>query len=142
MHARVSINAHPQYLIATDAAAFAIGAVLLLLVSMIRTFLSPLAVAFLMACLAIVFGIDVAVWFLNGIRSVELEEEFLILYRGPSLKIQRFSRQRISAVRIRGRFGRRGAVLLLGAKSKLWIAEDAFPREAFARFLSALRDWL
>jgi hypothetical protein len=136
------MDAHPRYLIATDAAAFAVGAVLLLLVSLIRSLFSPLAVALLIACLAIGFGIDIGVWFLRGIRSVELEEELLILYRGPSLEIQRVDRGAVSAVTIRSRFGRRGAVLLLGAKHKVRIAEDAFPKEAFTRFLSALGHWL
>ena len=142
MHTRVSVDGHARYLIATDAAAFAVGAVLLLLVSMIRSFLSPLAVALLIACLAIGFGIDIGVWFLQGIRSIELDEESLTLHRGPSLEIQRVDRGAVSAVTLRGRFGRHGAVLLLGTKKKLWIAEDAFPKEAFARFLSALSHWL
>ena len=62
MHARVSVNAHSQYLIATDAAAFAIGAVLLLLVSMIRSFLSPLAVAILPSSVIAAFTVT------NGVR--------------------------------------------------------------------------
>jgi hypothetical protein len=142
MHTRVSVDGHARYLIATDAAAFAVGTVILLLVSMIRSLLSPLAVAILIVCLAIGFGIDIGVWFLRGIRSIELDEESLTLHRGPSLEIQRVDRRAVSAVTIRSRFGRRGAALLLGAKDKMWIAEDAFPKEAFTRFLSALRDWL
>jgi hypothetical protein len=142
MNTQVSVDAHPRYLIATDAASFAIGAVLLLLVSRIRSFLSPLAAAILIVCLAIGFGLDILVWFLRGIRSIELDDESLTLYRGPSLEKQRIDRSMISAVSIRSRLGRRGAVLLFGPRRRLRIAEDAFPNEAFARFLSALAGWL
>jgi hypothetical protein len=141
MNNRVSVNAHPRYLIATDAASFAIGAVLLLLVSRIRLFLSPLAVLLLIICLAMGFGFDILIWFLNGIRSIELDGESLTLYRGLSLEMQRFNRETITAVSVRSRLGRRSVVLLLGEKHKLRIAEDAFPSEEFARFLSALAGW-
>lgn len=141
MNNRVSVDAHPRYLIATDAASFAIGAVLLLLASRIRSLLSPFAVVILIACLAIVFGLDILIWFLKGIRSIDLNDESLTLYRGPSLEMQRIDLEMVTAVSVRSRLGRRGAVLLLDAKHKLRIAEDAFPREAFARFLSALAGW-
>lgn len=141
MNNRVSVNAHPRYLIATDAASFAIGAVLLLLVSRIRLFLSPLAVVLLIICLAMGFGFDILIWFLNGIRSIELDGESLTLYRGLSLETQRINCETITAVSVRSRLGRRSVVLLLGEKHKLRIAEDAFPREEFARFLSALAGW-
>ncbi len=141
MNNRVSVEAHPRYLIVTDSASFAIGAVLLLLASRIRSLFSPLAVVILIFCLALGFGCDILIWFLRGIRSLELDDESLTLYRGPSLEMQRIDRAAISAVRVRSRLGRRGAVLLLGPKNKVWIAEDSFPHEAFTRFLSALAEW-
>jgi hypothetical protein len=141
MNNRVSVDAHPRYLIATDAASFVIGAVLLLLVSRIRSFLSPLAVAVLITCLALGFGFDVLIWFLKGIRSIELDDESLTLYRGPSLEMQRINRGMVMAVSIRSRLGRRGAVVLLGERRRLRIAEDAFPKEPFERFLSTLAGW-
>ncbi len=141
MDTRISVDAHPRYIIATDAASFAIGAVLLLVVSRIRSFLSPLAVAILITCLAIGFGFDILIWFLKGIRSIELDDESLTLYRGPSLEVRRIDRGMVTAVTLRSRVGKRSAVVLLGAKQKLRIAEDAFPKEPFERFLSALAGW-
>ena len=141
MNNRVSVDAHPRYLIATDAAALAIGAVLLLLVSRIQSLLSPLAAAILILCLAIGFGFDVLAWFLRGIRSIELDDESLTVYRGPSLEMQRINREMVTAVRVRSRLGRRAAVVLLGPKQTLRIAEDAFPKESFERFLSTIAGW-
>ena len=141
METRISVDAHPRYLIATDAASFAIAAVLILLVSRIRSFLSPLAVVILIACLAIGFGFDILNWFLKGIRSIELDDDSLTVYRGPSLEKQRIDRGSVTAVSLSSRFWRRGAVVLLGGKRRLRIAEDAFPKEPFERFLTALADW-
>jgi hypothetical protein len=141
MSARFSIDAHPRYLIAADGAAFVVGAVLLLLVSRIRSFLSPLALIILIICLAMGFGCDILIWFLRGIRSIELDDESLTLYRGPSLEMQRVNRGMVTGVSLRSRLWRRDAVVLLGPKHRLRIAEDAFPQEPFERFLSALAGW-
>ena len=141
MDTRVSVDAHPRYLIATDAASFLIAAVLLLIVSRIRSLLSPLAVVILITCLAIGFGFDVLIWFLKGIRSIELDDESLTIYRGPSLEMRRIDRGMVTAVFLRSRLWKRGAVVMLGPKHKLRIAEDAFPKEQFERFLSALTGW-
>jgi hypothetical protein len=141
MSTRVSVDAHPRYLIFTDAASFAIGAILLLLVSRIRPLLSPLAVVILIACLAGGFAFDVLIWYMKGIRSIELDDESLALYRGPSREAQRILRGQISGVTFYSKLGRRGAVLLLGVKHKLRIAEDAFPKEEFERFLSTISGW-
>jgi hypothetical protein len=141
MTTRVSMDAQPRYLIFTDAASFAVGAVLLLLASRVRLLLSPLAVIVLIACLAMGFGADILIWLLKGIRSIELDDESLTLYRGPSLEMQRINREQVSGVRLGGRLGRQGAVVLLDTKGRLWIMDDAFPKEEFARFLSALAGW-
>jgi len=141
MDTRVSVDAHPRYLIATDGASFAIAAVLVLLVSLIRSFLSPLAVFILIAGLAIGFGFDILTWFLKGIRSIELDDQSLTVYRGPSLEMQCINRGMVTAVCLRNRLWRRGALVLLGPKKKVWVAEDPFPREPFTRFLSALAEW-
>jgi hypothetical protein len=141
MDTRISIDAHPRYLIATDAASFAVAAVLILLVSLIRSFLSPLAVVILVACIGIGFGFDILTWFLNGTRSIELDDESLTLYKGPSLDIQRIDRGMVTAVSLGSRLWRRGVVVFFGEKRKLRIAEDAFPKEPFERFLTTLADW-
>jgi hypothetical protein len=141
MSTRVSIDAHPRYLIAADAAAFVVSAVLLLLVSRIRSFLSPLALIILILCLSMGFGCEILIWFLKGIRSIELDDESLTLYRGPSLEMRRINRGMVTGLSLRSRLWRRDAVVLLGPKRRLRIAEDAFPKEAFERFLSALAGW-
>ena len=141
MDTRISVDAHSRYLIATNAASFAIAAVLILLLSRIRSVLSPLAVVILITCLAIGFGFDVLTWFLKGIRSIELDDESLTLYRGPSLEMQRINRGTVTAVSLRRRLWRRGAVVLFGERRRLRISEDAFPKEPFERFLTALADW-
>ncbi len=141
MDTRISVDAHSRYLIATNAASFAIAAVLILLLSRIRSVLSPLAVVILITCLAIGFGFDVLTWFLKGIRSIELDDESLTLYRGPSLEMQRINRGTVTAVSLRSRLWRRGAVVLFGERRRLRISEDAFPKEPFERFLTALADW-
>ena len=141
MNTRVSVDAHPRYLIFTDAASFAIGAILLLLLSRIRTLLSPLAMVILIACLAVGFGFDILIWHLRGIRSIELDDESLTLYRGPLREMQRILRAQVSGLEFRSRLGRQGAVLRLGARRRLWIADQAFPKEEFERFLSLLTSW-
>jgi hypothetical protein len=141
MDTRISVDAHPRYLVATDAASFAVAAVLILLVSLIRSFLSPLAVVILIACLGIGFGFDILTWFLKGIRSIELDDESLTLYKGPSLEMLRIDRGMVTAVNLRSRLWRRGVVVSFGEKRTLRIAEDAFPKEPFEHFLTTLADW-
>jgi uncharacterized protein (DUF58 family) len=141
MNTRVSIDAHPRYLIVTDVAAFAIGVFLLLLLSLIPSILSALAVVLLIAGLAMFFVLDIAFWFLKGVRSVELDEHTLTIYKGTSLESRRIERGHVSGIKVRSRLGRRDAVLILGAKERVRIAEDAFTPEAFSRFLAALDAW-
>ena len=141
MNDRVVLDAHPRYLITTDAASFAIAAVILLAASRIRSFLSSLAVIILIIGLALGFGFDVLMWHLRGIRSIELDDDSLTIYRGPRLEMRRFTRGMVTGVSLRRRLWRQGAVILLGPKSRLRIAEDAFPKEPFERFLTALADW-
>ena len=141
MNDRLVLDAHPRYLITTDAASFAAAAAILLAVSRIRSLLSPLAVIILISCLALGFGLDVLIWYARGVRSIELDEESLTVYRGPRLEMQRFTREMVTAVSLRRRLWRQGAVILLGPKHRLRIMEDAFPKEPFERFLTALADW-
>ena len=141
MTPRTRIDAHPRYLIATNVAGFMAGAILLFSLSRIPTLLSTLALVVLILALALLFGLDIAAWYRRGIRSVELDGDALIVCRGKSLRAQRIERARVSGIRIVYRLGRRTAILDLASRRALRIAEDAFPRESFARFLSALEGW-
>ena len=141
MNSRVSADAHPRYLVATDMASFAIASVLLVLLSRLPSLFSPLALALLIVGLAVWFGIDIGIWVLRGIRSMELDAETLTLYRGRSLVAQRIERRSISEVRICRRLGRRTAMLRFPSGKRVRITEDAFPRDAFSRFLVALGSW-
>ncbi|MGA2976404.1 MAG: hypothetical protein ABSF77_13925 [Spirochaetia bacterium] len=141
MSTRVSLSAHPKYLIASDIIAFLFAALALFAVSRIPMILSPLAFAFLTACIALGFGADIGLWFLRGIRSVELADDAITFYKGRSLLMQRIERGSVTRLRIARRLGRRSAVLFLSSGSRVRITEDVFPREAFGRFLTALDQW-
>jgi hypothetical protein len=141
MNIHVSINAHPKYLITTDAAALLLVLVLLFAASRLRFILSPLAFLLLGAGVLAGFTVDVGWWFWKGIRSMEIADDVLIVHRGPGLQPQAFTRstvQRVSFSRVRG--SRRAVVRTLSGR-RLRIAEHAFPREEFTRFLSALEAW-
>jgi len=138
------IDAHPRYLVATDAAGFLVGAVLLFAASRIPSILSPLALALLVAALALGFGIDVAVWLRRGVRSIELREDRLTLFRGRAIRAEVYARETVSGIRAVRRLGRHSAVLSVprgSRRRRLRIREDAFPREAFDHFLAALGKW-
>ena len=139
--ARASIDAHIRYIIATDAAAFLIGMVLLCALSLVPKALSALALWLLLAGLAIGLVMDVLLWFFRGIRSVELSDDAITMYRGRGLESRRIERHMVRDVTVTRRLGRRTAMILLTSKEKVRITEDAFPREAFARFLNALCGW-
>jgi hypothetical protein len=136
-----SLDAHPRYLLATDIAAFLLGTLVLAALGWIPRFISPLAVGLLVACLAVLLGLDLLRWHLHGIRSLRLEGEDLTVYRGTGLAAQQVPRRALASLRVSRRLGKRTAVLRLSNGKKLRIAEDAFPREAYARFISALEQW-
>jgi hypothetical protein len=141
MGPRISANAHPRYIVVTDISAFALVTLLLLLVSRIPSILSPLALISFLAAFALGFAAHIGLWLLRGIRSVDLDDDALLLYRGASLTLHRVERRLLRGVRIRRGMGRRMALLRLASGKRLRIPEDAFPREAFARFLAALEEW-
>jgi hypothetical protein len=95
----------------------------------------------LVAACAALCGIEILVWFRRGIRSVELDDAALTIYRGPSFHPRRLERRAITRVRIPRRPGRRIVILTVAAGGRVMIAEDAFPREAFTRFLAAMGAW-
>ena len=139
--ARVSVDAQIRYIIATDAAAFLIGAALLCALSLVPKTISALALWLLVTGFAVGLGLHVLLWFFRGIRSLELSDDALTVYRGPGLVSRRIERRMVTDVRVTRRLGRRAAVLLLTSRERVRITEDAFPREAFGRFLNALHEW-
>jgi hypothetical protein len=141
MKTQVSLSAHSRYLIASDLVAFVLITIVLLAVFLIPTLLSLLAFSLLSLCVGIGFGVDIALWFRRGIRSVELDDEALTLYRGKELVPRRIERKTVGGVAIRRVIGRRSAVVRLSDGKRVRIPEDAFPPEAFARFLAALESW-
>ncbi|HVO38276.1 MAG TPA: hypothetical protein VMV03_04530 [Spirochaetia bacterium] len=136
-----SFEAHLRYLLATDVAGFLIGALILILVSRIRSIVSPLALVLIIIALGLAFGLDVALWLRRGIRSVELDDETLVLYRGTAMTPQPIRKDSVQRIRVVNRLGRRTAVLHLSKIRSVRITEEAFPRETFSRFLSVLEAW-
>jgi hypothetical protein len=139
--ARSSVDAHIRYIIATDAAAFLMGVLLLSALFLVPGMISALALWLLVAGLAVGLALHVLLWFFRGIRFLELFDETLTVYRGRNLKSRCVPRLTVSQVTVTRLLGRRTAVLLLISRKKVRIPEDAFPREAFARFLDALFEW-
>ncbi len=138
---KASFPAHLRYILATDAAAFFLGALLVLLISRIRALVSPLAVVVLIAALALAFAGDIALWLYRGIRSIELDDQSITLLRGKDLKPQVVARDQVVSVEIGRRFLRRVAVLRLSRFLVVRITEEAFSQEMFSRFLAALSGW-
>ncbi len=141
MNTQISLSAHARYLIASDLIAFILVVLVLLVIFLIPTLLSPLAFVLLTVCVAIGFGADIARWFRRGIRSVVLDDESLTLSIGEDLTPRRVERTTVAAIQIRRVIGRRSAVLRMRDGKRLRIPEDAFPPEAFVRFLAALETW-
>lgn len=138
---KMSFQAHLRYLLATDVAAFLFAALFVLLASRIRALLSPLAVVVVIAALAVAFGCDVAIWLLKGIRSIELDEQTITLFRGRELKPQIITKDQIAGLEIRRRLMRRTVTVRLSRFHVIRITEEAFSQEAFSRFLAVLAGW-
>jgi hypothetical protein len=141
MSARISIDAHLRYVLATDAIAFLAAAVLIFLVSRIRSFVSPLAVWLLVAALVFGLAVEIALWLRGGIRRVELEDDVLTLTVGRRRRTHRVQRADLARLRVTRRLGRMALVLRLRSGARIRIPEDAFPRQAFIRLLSELQRW-
>ena len=141
MSTRITADAHLRYVLFTDAAVFVVGALLIILVSRVRSLVSPLAAWLLMAALVIGFAVEIILWLLVGVRRVELAEDALTLTVGRRRRTHRVQRQDLARIRITRHLGRTALLLKLRTGARLRIPEDAFPRDAFARLLSALEGW-
>ncbi|MGA2763421.1 MAG: hypothetical protein ABSG17_08665 [Spirochaetia bacterium] len=138
---KASFQAHLRYLLATDIAAFLFAALLVLIASRIRAIISPLAVVIVIAAFAVAFAGDVALWLYRGIRSIDLDDQTLTLFRGMDLKAQSFTRETVAGVEIKRRFLRRMVILRLSRIRAVRITEEAFPHETFNNFLEAISGW-
>ena len=128
-------------MLATDIAAFLFAALLVLIASRIRAIISPLAVVIVIAAFAVAFAGDVALWLYRGIRSIDLDDQTLTLFRGMDLKAQSFTRETVAGVEIKRRFLRRMVILRLSRIRAVRITEEAFPHEIFNNFLEAISGW-
>lgn len=138
---QVTLNAHPRYLITTDLIAFVIAAAFVLLLTKVPMLLSLLAALLLVAVLAAICGLSILMWMRRGVRSVEMNDVSITIYSGPGFHPRRLERGEIARIRIPRRPGRHIVILNPAAGGRIAITEDAFPREAFARFLSAISAW-
>jgi hypothetical protein len=136
-----SFEAHLRYILVTDVSGFLLGALILIVISRIRAMVSPLALALIIIALGLAFGLDIALWLRRGIRSVEVDGETLVLYRGTGMTPQPIRKDTVQQIRVVRRLGRRTAVLQLSRFRAVRITEEAFPRESFSRFLSVLETW-
>jgi hypothetical protein len=141
MNNHVSIQAHPRYLVATDAAALATAEILLFALSRINALMSPLALRLLAAGLLAGFAADIGLWFWKGIRAAEITGERLTVYRGGSLLPETYGRGVTVIVKISRLPGNRSARLRTMSGRRLRITENAFAAREFSRFLAALRRW-
>ena len=141
MDNHVLIHAHPRYLISTDAAALVVAELLLLALSRVRLLFSPLA--FLLLALGVLagFAADVGLWFWKGIRAVEISDDLLTVHRGISLLPEEYQRSVVLSARISRLLGSRSVRLRTMSGRRLRITENAFQRDEFSRFLSALQEW-
>ena len=138
---KASFQAHLRYMLATDIAAFLFAALLVLIASRVRAIISPLAVVIVIAAFAAAFAGDVALWLYRGIRSIDLDDQTLTLFRGMDLKAQSFTRETVAGVEIKRRFLRRMVILRLSRIRAVRITEEAFPHEIFSNFLEAISGW-
>jgi hypothetical protein len=138
---KMSFQAFLRYILATDLAAFLLGALIVLLASRIRDLLSPLAAVAVIAALALAFGGDLMIWVSRGIRSIEIDGETLTLFRGRELTPQIITRQEIVTLATKRRFMRRTVTMRLSGLKVVRITEEAFSPEVFSRFLSVLAGW-
>ena len=135
------MDARPLLIVAADVGAFLLAVLLLALLTLVRSLLSPLAFGVLAAALAAGFGLDLLLWMRRGIRSIEIDPDQLTLYRGPSMVPQRVPRVAVSSSRAVRGLGRRVALLRMVRGRPIRIPEDAFAHAEFSRFLTHLSGW-
>ncbi len=137
----MTIHAHSRYLIVTDAVVLVLVEALLFGVGRVRVLLSPLAFWLLSAAVLVGFALDVAAWYWKGVRAVEVDDDLLTVYRGRSLSAQAFSRSSIVRLKVTRFPGARRVRLRASSGRREKIAEQAFPRDEFTRFLSIMETW-
>ena len=138
---RLSIHAHPRYLVATDAAALLVAELLLFALSRIKVLVSPLASLLLGLGVLAGFAADVGLWFWKGIRAAEISGDVLTVYQGKSLRPVEIRRSIVVRLRVSRMRGSRTVHFKTMSGQRLRMTENAFQRDEFTRFLTALREW-
>jgi hypothetical protein len=141
MAARITLHAHIRYLVAANAAALLLVALLLAVVTLFRWLLSPLAAVLLGMLAASLFAAEILLWRARGIQAVEVDEDSLTLYRGRGRSARSLPRGSVARVRVVNRLGWRTLLVYPRSGRRVRIAEDAFPREEFLRLCEILRSW-
>lgn len=137
----MTMHAHPRYLIVTNAAVLLLAEALLVGIRGARVLVSPLAFWLLTAALVIGLAAEVAAWFWRGIRTVDVGDDLITVYRGPSLSARAFQRREVRRLTV-SRFPGASRVRIRSASGRReHISEQAFPREEFARFVSLMETW-
>jgi hypothetical protein len=139
--APASIDAHPRYIVTTDVVVFVLAAVIVIALGRIPRIFSPLALGLAITGVAVLLGLDLLRWHLAGIRSVRLDVNGMVLYRGPRLQETRRERRQFLSLRVKHWPGRRTAIVKFAGSRAVRIPDDAFPREAYGRFLVSLEQW-
>lgn len=146
MKAQFRMDAQPRLVYTASAGALVLVVALLLLARLVPALISVLAVVLLSVAVAAGLAAEVVAWMARGIRSVELGDDTLTVFRGRSLAAQSVPRHMVVAARTVRRWGGRLVVLTLagarpGRRSALRIGEEAFAREQFSRFVTLLEAW-
>jgi hypothetical protein len=146
MKAQFRMDARPRLVYTSAAGALVLIVALLLAARLVPSLVSVLAVVLLSAAAAAGLAAEVLVWRARGVRSVEIGDDTLTVFRGRGLAARAVPRSSVASVRASRRWGGRLAVLTLKGsrherRTVLRISEAAFPREQFSRFLAILETW-
>jgi len=128
-------------LLALDGLAFLVCVAALYGLYRVPLLVSPLALVLLILAAAALLVLDAASWSLTGVRSIELDEEALTLYRGRDLTELRVERGSVRSVRATRRLGRGMVTIWPVCGRPVRIREDPFPSGEFRRFVTVLLRW-
>lgn len=160
----IRLEARPGRLIALDAAGLLLGAAVLVAARLVPQLVSPLAFWLLIAALVSAFAVDFLVWFVHGVRAIELDGDALVVRRGRERSPERIERASVSRVRTRRSWGGRvielrlrrlprsraacrtgkelaALVARLLRRDRVQLREDAFDRSRFSDLAGLLAGW-
>jgi len=157
MERTLTIHARPWLIIAADLGGFVLGAILLILLAMLGSLISPLAFSLLIAVWGLSFALDILRWYRSGIRAIRLDSSGLTVRCGARSAEVKIAPADVSEVAARRRFWRRtlivhlkppasrgsaqGALLRPRRARRLRITDDAFTMADFSLLATALQEW-